>query len=162
MTGLTPYLHFPGTAQEALTFYADTFNCSVELHTFESSRERTGRVRPSRTATSVRSGRATLPMSAVTSPLPIRREDAGPVGYRFSLLSEPGSPGLRKAVGWWTAGRCGRGEHPIVRSLTVTDSTGLSGSKTGKRIEDVMAQAGDARAAKRAIADSLSRLVSTL
>jgi hypothetical protein len=46
--------------------------------------------------------------------------------------------------------------------LTVTDSTGLSGSKTGKRIEDVMAQAGDARAAKRAIADSLSRLVSTL
>jgi PhnB protein len=30
----TPYLHFPGTAREALTFYADVFGCSVGLHTF--------------------------------------------------------------------------------------------------------------------------------
>jgi PhnB protein len=29
-----PYLHFPGTAREALTFYGDVFGCSVELHTF--------------------------------------------------------------------------------------------------------------------------------
>lgn len=35
MTGPTPYLHFPGTAREALTFYGDVFGCSVELHTFE-------------------------------------------------------------------------------------------------------------------------------
>jgi PhnB protein len=35
MTGLTLYLHFPGTAREALTFYADVFDCSVQLHTFE-------------------------------------------------------------------------------------------------------------------------------
>lgn len=33
MTGPTPYLHFPGTAREALTFYGDVFGCEVQLHT---------------------------------------------------------------------------------------------------------------------------------
>ncbi|MDA8340640.1 MAG: VOC family protein [Actinomycetota bacterium] len=31
----TPYVHFPGTAREALSFYGDVFGCSVQLHTFE-------------------------------------------------------------------------------------------------------------------------------
>jgi PhnB protein len=35
MTGPPPYLHFPGTAREALTFYGEVFGCSVQLHTFE-------------------------------------------------------------------------------------------------------------------------------
>lgn len=35
MTVLTPYIHFPGTAREALTFYGDVFGCSVQLHTFD-------------------------------------------------------------------------------------------------------------------------------
>ena len=35
VTGPTPYVHFPGTAREALTFYGDVFGCSVQLHTFE-------------------------------------------------------------------------------------------------------------------------------
>ena len=30
-----PYLHFPGTAREALTFYADVFGGSAQLHTLE-------------------------------------------------------------------------------------------------------------------------------
>jgi PhnB protein len=34
MTGLTPYIHFPGTAREALTFYGDVFGGAVQLHTF--------------------------------------------------------------------------------------------------------------------------------
>jgi PhnB protein len=34
MTGPTPYIHFPGDAREALTFYGDVFGCSVQLHTF--------------------------------------------------------------------------------------------------------------------------------
>ena len=34
MTDPTPYLHFPGTAREALTFYGDVFGCAVQLHTF--------------------------------------------------------------------------------------------------------------------------------
>jgi PhnB protein len=35
MTAPTPYLHFPGTARDALTFYGDVFGCAVQLHTFE-------------------------------------------------------------------------------------------------------------------------------
>jgi PhnB protein len=35
MTAPTPYLHLPGTAREALTFYGDVFGCGVQLHTFE-------------------------------------------------------------------------------------------------------------------------------
>lgn len=34
MTGLTPYLLFPGTAREALTFYAEVFGGATELHSF--------------------------------------------------------------------------------------------------------------------------------
>jgi len=29
-----PYVLFPGTAREALTFYGDVFSCAVELYTF--------------------------------------------------------------------------------------------------------------------------------
>ena len=35
MVAPTPYVHFPGTAREALTFYGDVFGCSVGFHTFE-------------------------------------------------------------------------------------------------------------------------------
>jgi PhnB protein len=35
MTGPAPYLHFPGTARQALTFYGDVFGAPVALHTFE-------------------------------------------------------------------------------------------------------------------------------
>jgi PhnB protein len=34
MTGPAPYIHFPGTARAALTFYGDVFGCKVQLHTF--------------------------------------------------------------------------------------------------------------------------------
>ena len=33
MTGPTPYLHLPGTARDALRFYAQVFGCAVQLHT---------------------------------------------------------------------------------------------------------------------------------
>ena len=33
MADPTPYLRFPGTAREALTFYGDVFGCEVQLHT---------------------------------------------------------------------------------------------------------------------------------
>jgi PhnB protein len=35
MPAPTPYLHLPGTAREALTFYGDVFGCAVEMFTFE-------------------------------------------------------------------------------------------------------------------------------
>ena len=34
MTGPAPYVHFPGTARDALTFYGDVFGCAVQLHSF--------------------------------------------------------------------------------------------------------------------------------
>lgn len=34
MTAPTPYLHLPGTAREALTFYGEVFGCATQLHTF--------------------------------------------------------------------------------------------------------------------------------
>jgi len=34
MTDPTPYVHFPGTARAALTFYGEVFGSAVELHTF--------------------------------------------------------------------------------------------------------------------------------
>jgi len=33
MSDPTPYVHFPGTAREALTFYAEVFGCGVEMFT---------------------------------------------------------------------------------------------------------------------------------
>jgi PhnB protein len=35
MTALAPYVYLPGTAREALTFYADVFGCSAQMHTLE-------------------------------------------------------------------------------------------------------------------------------
>ena len=34
MTGPIPYLHFPGTAREALNFYRDAFDGELSLNTF--------------------------------------------------------------------------------------------------------------------------------
>ncbi|HVC14272.1 MAG TPA: hypothetical protein VND62_05370 [Acidimicrobiales bacterium] len=39
----TPYIHFPGTAREALSFYGEVFGCSVQLHTFEEFHRTDGR-----------------------------------------------------------------------------------------------------------------------
>jgi PhnB protein len=33
--GITPYLHLPGTAREALEFYAGVFGATAEFHTYE-------------------------------------------------------------------------------------------------------------------------------
>ena len=33
MAGITPYLQLPGTAREALDFYAEVFGATVEVHT---------------------------------------------------------------------------------------------------------------------------------
>ena len=38
----TPYLLFPGTAREALTFYGQVFGCAVVLHTFQEFRRSDG------------------------------------------------------------------------------------------------------------------------
>jgi len=35
MTGPVPYLHLPGTARAALTFYGEVFGCGVQLHSYD-------------------------------------------------------------------------------------------------------------------------------
>src|SRR5665811_2517850 len=35
MSDPTPYIHLPGTAREALTFYAEVFGCGVEMFTMQ-------------------------------------------------------------------------------------------------------------------------------
>jgi PhnB protein len=35
MTAPTPYLHFAGSARDALSFYGDVFGCRAQLHSFE-------------------------------------------------------------------------------------------------------------------------------
>jgi PhnB protein len=35
MTPPTPYIHFAGTARDALNFYGDVFGGTVQMHTFE-------------------------------------------------------------------------------------------------------------------------------
>ncbi|RPF28413.1 VOC family protein [Georgenia muralis] len=35
MTAPTLYIHLPGTAREALTFYGDVFGCDVQVHSFD-------------------------------------------------------------------------------------------------------------------------------
>lgn len=34
MTDPTPYLHLPGTARQALTFYGGVFGCNVQMRSF--------------------------------------------------------------------------------------------------------------------------------
>lgn len=43
MTGLTPYISFPGTAAAALTFYADVFGGRAQIHTFAEFNRTDGR-----------------------------------------------------------------------------------------------------------------------
>ncbi len=52
MTGPKPYIHFPGTAREALTFYGEVFGCPVQLHTFAEFNRAGGWPMPLPTATS--------------------------------------------------------------------------------------------------------------
>ena len=51
MADPTPYLHFPGTARYALTFYGEVFGCGVQLHTFAEFNRPTARRMPLPTAT---------------------------------------------------------------------------------------------------------------
>ncbi len=94
MTGLTPYLHFPGTARAALTFYRDVFGGDLVLNTYGDF------------------GRDDGPADAIAhgmlnGPVALFAADAGPgdtplklEGVMFSLLgtAEPDTLG-----GWFAA-----------------------------------------------------------
>ena len=78
----TPYLHFPGTALEALTFYGDVFGCSVQRIRSRSSTGSTGHPGPSPTATwpKARSSCSGADVAGQLASNEDRRADAGLVG----------------------------------------------------------------------------------
>ena len=139
MTHPTPYIHFPGTAREALTFYGDVFGCAVQVHTYADF------------------GRIDGPPEAVAhgmlldGPVALFGADAGPgeqplksEGLMLSLL---GAAAPDVAHEWfarlcrrWPGGlgppeRAG-GEPPTARSSTATGCTGCSATSPMRLTRD--------------------------
>jgi hypothetical protein len=137
MTAPAPYVLFPGTAREALTFYGDVFGCVVQLHTFGEF------------------NRADGPADAVAHGYltggPVALSGADVSGDERPLQSEglcwpcsvlplprlcaPGFPVSAKVAGSWTTCRRVREAHLTGKSSTITVSTGLSGSRATRATE---------------------------
>ena len=137
MTDPTPYVLFPGTAREALTFYGDVFGCAVELHTFAEFNRADG---PADAI--AHGGLAGAPVALSAADVagderPLRSEGlmlallgtAAPstLGTWFSRLSEGG-----RVVDDLQSDR---GAHPTGKSSTVMVSTGSSGSRATRATE---------------------------
>jgi len=105
MTGLTPYLSFPGTAREALTFYQGVFGGELVLHTLADFQRDDG------PADAIAHG-------MLQGPVELFGADAGPddspmrlEGVLFSLLGTA-EPGTLEA--WFAAlGDGGRDVDPL-------------------------------------------------
>src|SRR5580658_1650916 len=114
MTDPTPYVHFPGTAREALTFYGEVFGCAVQLHTFAEFSRADG------PADAIAHGYLTggpvaLFGADVTADEPPFRSE----GMMLALLgtAAPSTlrdwfPVLATAAGSWTTCKRGRGADP--------------------------------------------------
>ena len=109
MASPTPYIHFPGTAREALTFYADVFGGSAELNTFADFGRTDGPA--DAVAHGMLDGPVTLFGADVSAP-PRRPRCA------------PGSTGWPTAVGSRTTCSAGPGARSTARSSTGTACTG--------------------------------------
>ena len=95
MTGPTPYLHLPGTARDALRFYAQVFGCAVQLHTLADFHRTDG---PADAVAHgfLDGGPVTLFAADVTGSQPAFRCE----GMMFSLLGTAPPPTLRQ---WFSA-----------------------------------------------------------
>src|SRR5262249_25454679 len=107
MVGPTPYIHFPGTAREALTFYGEVFGCAVQLHTFAEVNRADGPA--DAIAHGYLAGGPVALFGADVSgdERPVRSE-----GMMLALLgtAAPSTlrtwfPGSAKVAGWWTTWR---------------------------------------------------------
>lgn len=126
MSAPAPYLHFPGTARDALTFYGDVFGCTVQLHTFEEFNRTDGPGHAIAHGYLV-DGPVTLFASDASCDEPVFRSE----GLMLSLLgaSDPSTLSTwftfyPKVAGSWMTCRCGPGAPPTGRSSTGTVSTG--------------------------------------
>lgn len=136
MTGLTPYLHLPGTAREALTSYGEAFGCSVQLHTLAEF------------------GRTDGPADAIArgylldGPIKLFAADATgdqpPLRCEGMMLSLLGTAPPSTPHNWFTSPAAARsstrcrndpGARPTGRSSTGTASTGSSEMRRTARAE---------------------------
>ena len=126
MTAPTPYLHFPGTARDALTFYGDVFGCDVQLHTFEEFGRDDGPAEAIAHGYLAEGPVALFAADTAGDEPPFRCE-----GMMLSLLGTAAPSTLRTwfsrlsdVAGSWTTCRGGPGAHPTARSSTGSDSIG--------------------------------------
>ena len=95
MTGLAPYLHFAGTACEALTFYSGVFGGTVQVHTFEEMQNTDGPADAVGHGYLVGSPIALFAADVSGDQRPLRTE-----GLFLSLLGTAPAPTLRQ---WFSA-----------------------------------------------------------
>ena len=135
MTDPTPYILFPGTAREALTFYGDVFGCAVELHTFAEFNRVDGPADAIAHGYLAGGPVALFGADGSGDEPPLRSE-----GMMLALLGTAAPSTLRTWFSRLCEGgrivddcRRGPGAHPTGKSSTVTVSTGSSGSRATER-----------------------------
>lgn len=126
MAGPTPYIHFPGTAREALSFYADVFGGTAQLHTFAEFNRTDG------------PGDLIAHGYVVDAPVALFASDVvgdepafQAQGLMLSLLGTADAATLRRWFArlaeegeWLTTSNSAHGALLMDRSSTATDSTG--------------------------------------
>jgi PhnB protein len=87
MSGPEPYLHFPGTAREALSFYQGVFGGKLTVHTFADFGRTDG------SADAVAHGMLVGPVSLFAADAALGEEIFSSTGLMFSLLgtADPGT-----------------------------------------------------------------------
>lgn len=108
MTGLTPYLHFAGTARAALTFYSEVFGGELVLHSFADFGRDDGQ------QDAVAHGILTGPVELFGSDVAGDEEPLALRGILFSLLGTASPAELER----WFAALAAGGE--VIDPLTLT------------------------------------------
>lgn len=90
MTSPTPYLHFPGTARQALEFYAEVFGGELELHTFADFQREDG------PGSAIAHGILTGPVSLYAADATEEHHELRTDGLMFSLLGTADPSVLRR------------------------------------------------------------------
>lgn len=102
MTAPTPYLHFPGTAREALAFYGDVFGGEVQVHSLAEFGRTDG------PADSIAHGSLEGPVSLFAADASSQQRSVRCEGLMLSLLGTAGPATMRR---WFS--RLAEGGHVV-------------------------------------------------
>lgn len=135
MTGLTPYLHLPGTAREALTFYRDVFGGNLEIGTFAAMGRSDG------PGDAVGHGMLQGPVTLFASDTGWGEVPFAPLGIMFALLGTAEPEVLERwfaelsprAVASSIRSRSEPGATTTVRCATVSAFSGSSATRADRR-----------------------------